>query len=80
MEVEKIDPQEVKGWGIDFNSQDEPNYPIKNYTGDDHKRLSYSRPQLQKDNLEEFHSNERPSMSAVFGVSVPPSGLSGRMR
>lgn len=28
----------------------------------------------------EFHSNERPGMTSVFGTSVPPSGLSGLVR
>lgn len=70
----------IKGWGVDANPQNEPTYPIKNYTGDDHKRLNYRKPALQKVNIEVLHSNERPGVSAVFGTSVPPSGLSGRLR
>ena len=30
--------------------------------------------------MEVLHSNERPYMTAVFGTSVPPSGLSGVIR
>jgi hypothetical protein len=70
----------IKGWGVDANPQNEPTYPMKNYTGDDHKRLNYRKPVLQKVNIEVLHSNERPGVSAVFGTSVPPSGLSGRLR
>jgi hypothetical protein len=75
-----INPQNVKGWGIDADPENEPTYPIKTYTGDDHNRLNYERPAQQPDTVEVLHSNERPGLSAVFGTSVPPSGLSGIMR
>lgn len=70
----------IKGWGVDANPQNDPTYPIKHYTGDDHNRLNYEKPQQQKLNVEILHSNERPTVSAVFGTSVPPSGLSGALR
>lgn len=70
----------IKGWGIDANPANEPTYPMKNYTGDDHNRLNYQRPPQQEQDIEVLHSNERPSISAVFGTSVPPSGLSGSIR
>lgn len=70
----------IKGWGIDANSKNEPTYPMKNYTGDDHKRLQYTRPTLQDVNMEILKSNERPNITAVFGTSTPPSGVSGMIR
>lgn len=70
----------INGWGIDANPENEPTYPMKKYTGDDHKRIHYERPPLQPVDMEVLHSNERPSVSAVFGTSMPPSGLSGRIR
>jgi hypothetical protein len=70
----------IKGWGIDADPENEPTYPMKNYTGDDHKRTNYQRPDLQKPTVEKLQSNERPSLSAVHGTSVPPSGLSGMLR
>jgi hypothetical protein len=70
----------IKGWGIDADPENDPTYPMKKYNGDDHKRLSYQRPSLQLPDVEVLHSNERPTVSAVFGTSVPPSGLSGKMR
>jgi hypothetical protein len=70
----------IKGWGTDIDSKNDPTYPIKKNTDDDHKRLNYVRPPLQPENIEVLHSNERPSVSAVFGTSVPPSGLSGLIR
>lgn len=70
----------IKGWGIDADPENEPTYPMKNYTGDDHKRLNYDRPQQQAVNVEVLKSNERPNVTAVFGTSTPPSGLSGMIR
>ncbi|HEX2975145.1 MAG TPA: hypothetical protein VHO68_04345 [Bacteroidales bacterium] len=70
----------IKGWGIDADPKNEPTYPMKDYTGDDHKRLNYERPPLQPKTIEVLHSNERPSVSAVFGTSVPLSALSGMIR
>lgn len=70
----------IKGWGVDADPENEPTYPMKNYTGDDHRRIHYPRPPLQPVNVEILHSNERPNITAVFGTSAPPSGLSGAVR
>jgi hypothetical protein len=70
----------IKGWGVDADPKNEPTYPMKKYTGDDHQRLNWERPTLQPVNMEILHSNERPNVSAVFGTSVPPAGLSGDLR
>ena len=75
-----IDFTTVKGWGIDADDRNEPTYPMKKYTGDDHQRLNYERAVQQPFTGEELHSNERPGMTAVFGTTVPPSGLSGLLR
>ena len=76
----RINPEEVKGWGIDADPENEPTYPMKKYTGDDHHRLKYERPPQQQLTVEVLHSNERPNYTATFGTSSPPSGLSGQMR
>lgn len=70
----------IKGWGIDADPENEPTYPMKHYTGDDHKRLDWERPPLQKPTVEVLHSNERPNLTAAFGTASPPSGLSGQIR
>jgi len=70
----------IKGWGIDADPENEPTYPIKRYTGDDHRRLNYEKVEQQPLEVEVLKSNERPSVSAVFGTSTPPSGLSGKIR
>ncbi|WP_207496798.1 hypothetical protein [Aridibaculum aurantiacum] len=70
----------IPGWGIDANPENDPTYPMKEWNGDDHKRLNYERPPQQPVDIEVLHSNERPTVSAVFGTSTPPSGLSGMIR
>jgi hypothetical protein len=70
----------IKGWGIDADPRNEPTYPMKNYTGDDHNRLRYEKPLQQPVNMEVLHSNERPDVSAVYGTAAAPSGLSGIFR
>ncbi|MFL5747752.1 MAG: hypothetical protein ACJ751_23965 [Niastella sp.] len=70
----------IKGWGIDADPDNDPTYPMKHWNGDDHKRLNYERPVQQPLTVEKLHSNERPSVSAVFGTTCPPSGISGILR
>ncbi|HVG40991.1 MAG TPA: hypothetical protein VM888_05210 [Chitinophagaceae bacterium] len=80
MELNEKDFAHINGWGIDADPENEPTYPIKKWTGDDHKRLDWERPPLQPINIEVLHSNERPDVTATFGTSSPPSGLSGAIR
>lgn len=70
----------INGWGIDADPENEPTYPMKKYTGDDHRRLNYERPPLQPENVEVLKSTERPNITAVYGTSTPPTGLSGSLR
>jgi hypothetical protein len=72
--------QQLPGWGMDADPENEPTYPIKKYNGADHQRLNYQRPPLQPVEMEILHSNERPNVTAVFGTSTPPSGVSGMLR
>jgi hypothetical protein len=80
MENTNFDYKTIPGWNMDADPKNEPTYPIKKYTGDDHKRSNWERPPLQPVNMEVLHSNERPNVSAVFGATLPPSGLSGVIR
>jgi hypothetical protein len=72
--------QDIKGWGVDADPNDNPNYPIKQYNGDDHQRLDWARPPLQPVSVEILESVEQARMPAVFGTTLPPSGLSGKLR
>lgn len=80
METNNFDYKQIPGWGMDADPENEPTYPMKNYTGDDHNRLSYDRSVQQPENKEILMSNERPAITRVFGASVPPSGISGLIR
>jgi hypothetical protein len=75
-----IDPSQVKGWGIDANPKNDPTYPMKNRNNGEHAGYSWERPTQQPINVEILHSNERPNISAVFGTSTPPAGVSGMIR
>jgi hypothetical protein len=72
--------KDINGWGVDVNPGNNPTYPMKKYTGDDHQRLNYERAPQQPPSVEILRSNERPALTRVFGTSTPPSGLSGMLR
>lgn len=74
------DYSHIKGWGIDADPKNDPVYPMKKRTDEEHEGYSWDRPPQQPINIEVLHSNERPNVTAVFGTSVPPSGLSGVLR
>jgi hypothetical protein len=80
METTNSNYKEIPGWGMDADPENEPTYPMKNYTGDDHNRINYQRADQQPVDVELLMSNERPALTRVFGTSVPPSGLSGMIR
>lgn len=75
-----VDYKTIPGWGMDADPENEPTYPMKNYTGDDHQRINYERANQQPINVEILQSNERPAPTRVFGTSCPPKGLSGKIR
>ena len=75
-----IDPTQVKGWGVDADPANDPTYPMKNRNDGEHDGYSWERPPQQPVNVEILHSNERPNVSATFGTSTPPAGLSGVIR
>jgi hypothetical protein len=69
----------IKGWGIDADPDNDPAYPMRQGAVDK-ESYSWERPPLQQQTEEILHSNERPNVTAVFGTSVPPSGVSGKLR
>ncbi|MDN3551176.1 hypothetical protein [Mucilaginibacter aquaedulcis] len=80
MEPSNEDYKLIPGWGMDADPENEPTYPMKKYTGDDHNRIHYERSDQQPELVEILRSNERPAITRVFGTSVPPSGFSGMIR
>ncbi|MBG8553556.1 hypothetical protein [Hymenobacter guriensis] len=77
-----IDPKQIPGWGVDADPKNDPTYPMRYprmNVGQDPD--SKHRPaSLQHDDTEKLRSIERPNVSAVYGTTVPPSGLSGMIR
>lgn len=80
MENTEKDYSHIKGWGVDADPKNDPTYPMKHRTNEEHKGYNWERPTQQPENVEVLHSNERPNITAVFGTSTPPSGLSGMIR
>jgi hypothetical protein len=74
------DYTQIKGWGVDADPKNDPTYPMKHRNNGEHAGYSWERPPQQPVNIEILHSNERPNVTAVFGTSTPPSGLSGMIR
>ena len=80
MEPTLHNPSQLPGWNIDTDPDNDPTYPMRTRTADDHKGYTWERPTMQPVNIEVLQSIERPGITAVFGTSVPPSGLSGVIR
>ena len=72
-----IDYMKIQGWGIDADPENQPAYPMRDLNGQVEEEI---RPAQQEQSVELLQSNERPALSAVFGTSVPPAGLSGFIR
>ena len=71
---------QIPGWGSDLDRANRPAVPMERRPArlpGLHWRGDVER---QRVHQEVFHSSERPGITPVFGTSVPPSGLSGRMR
>jgi hypothetical protein len=75
-----VDPAEVIGWAIDADPANDPTYPIKDRNNGEHAGYTWDRPDQQRSDVEVLHSNERPNLTAAFGTTLPPSGLSGVIR
>lgn len=73
-------PPDVVGWGVDANPRNDPTYPMKKRTDAEQAGYTWDRPWTQETDIEVLQSPERPNVSAVFGTSVPPSGVSGSIR
>jgi hypothetical protein len=70
----------IKGWGVDADPKNDPTYPMKNRNNGEQEGYSWERPPQQPITIEILQSNERPNVTAAFGTSTPPSGLSGMIR
>jgi len=74
-----IDTATVPGWGVDADPDNDPTYPYRDRSKDDHSG-SWARPSQQDVEVEVLQSIEHKQRPAVVGTSTPPSGISGTLR
>lgn len=77
---EEADYSHIKGWGIDADPKNDPVYPMKKRTNEEHQGYSWERPEQQHENVEILKSVERPNLTAAFGTASPPRGVNGEIR
>jgi hypothetical protein len=73
------DMSHIQGWGADLDLKNRPAVPMERTP----PRLEHPPPahiEQQQTDIPVFVSPERPSITPIFGTSVPPSGLSGMIR
>jgi hypothetical protein len=70
----------VNGRGVDADPKNDPTYPIRHRLPAEEARSGWVRPAQQPVDVEVLRSIEYPDMTAVFGTSTPPAGLSGMIR
>ena len=68
----------MKGWGVDADPKNRPYWPI--HKTQDNTGAHWIKPEKQKIDCEILKSNEMPRITAVFGTSVTPRGISGVIR
>lgn len=73
-----IESNKIKGWGSDADFSRRPYVPKHKFQ--DKTGAHWERPEIQQSNVEVLHSIERPTLTAVYGTSLPPRGLSGKLR
>jgi hypothetical protein len=73
------DLSHIQGWGADLDLKNRPAVPMEHMP----PRLEHPAPthiEQQQTDIPVFVSPERPSITPLFGTSVPPSGISGMIR
>ena len=81
MSQTRIDPASVPGWASDADPRNDPTFPIRRLDPDfDDHAMTWKRPPLQARTVEVLTSIEHNRLPAVFGTTLPPTGLSGALR
>ena len=76
---EQKPPEGVTGWGADLDPANRPAVPMER-TPPRLDNVHWDEPEQQQAHVKIHHSIERPGITPIFGSTVPPSGLSGKMR
>lgn len=75
----RADRSHIQGWGADLDPANRPAVPMER-TPPRLPNVHWQEPEQQHSHVKVYHSVERPGITPVYGTTVPPSGLSGRMR
>ncbi len=70
---------DIKGWGADLDPKDRPAYPMERIPARD-IGVHWTEIEPQEQRVRIFRSMERPHITRIFGSTVPPRGLSGKIR
>ena len=73
------DHSHILGWGADLDHANRPAYPMER-TPPRLEGVHWNEPAQQPESVKILHSTERPGLTPIFGTTVPPSGISGRLR
>lgn len=73
------DMSHIPGWGADLDRANRPGVPMER-TPPRLGPVHWDAPAQQQAKVKILHSSERFGITPVFGSTVPPSGLSGRLR
>jgi hypothetical protein len=74
------DPATIPGWGVDIDPANDPTYPYRDRSRDNGLSNDWTRPPVQRTDVEILQSIEHVRQPAVVGTSTPPSGISGMIR
>ncbi len=75
----EVDTSTIVGWGVDADPRNDPTYPYRDRSKEDHSG-EWVRPAQQVPSVEILKSVEHKQLPAVFGTASPPKWISGSMR
>ena len=73
------DRAHIQGWGADLDRANRPGVPMER-TPPRLDHVHWDAPEQQRSSVKVYHSIERPGITPIYGTTVPPTGLSGKMR
>ena len=74
-----VDTSTITGWAVDADARNDPTYPYRDRSADDHSG-DWRRPIQQQSTVEILESVEHRRRPAVFGTASPPKWVSGAIR
>jgi hypothetical protein len=75
----QMENTEIPGWGADLDPARRPAVPMEK-APEGGTGAHWDIPEVQQSSVKVFKSIEHPRMPPVYGTTLPPRGLSGRIR